>query len=64
MQKTNVKGFYKTQEGYLINRDTDALNEYKAKKKKDFKINNIEEKMKNLESDIAEIKALLKGLVK
>lgn len=64
MQKTDVKGFYKTQEGYLVNRDTDALSEYKAKKMKDFKINNMEEKMKNLESDLAEIKTLLKGLVK
>lgn len=61
---TEVKGFYKTNEGFLLNTDKAALNEYKAKRLKDMKLNKVEAEISELKNDIAEIKELLRGLVK
>lgn len=62
--KTEVKGFYKTKEGFLINEDKEALAEYKASKMKNIKLNNIEKEMGDLRNELSEIKELLRGLVK
>jgi hypothetical protein len=62
--KTEVQGFYKVKEGYLVNTDQGALKEYKSKKMKDIKLNSIEAEVSSIRNDIEEIKNLLKGLVK
>lgn len=62
-KKTEVKGFYKSGAG-IINKDNLALQEYKAQKARNIKLNSMETKIDRLESDISEIKELLRGLVK
>lgn len=64
MEKTEVPGICKVREGVLINTDNNALIAYKKKKKKTSEINKMQEEMSQLKDDIAEIKALLKGLAK
>lgn len=64
LQKTEAPGFYKPYDGVLINKDNDALAAYKRKKMKESRIDTIFEEMDTLKSDMAEIKELLKGLVK
>lgn len=61
--KTEAKGFYKSGAG-IVNKDLAALQEYKAQRARNNKLNNMESKVNKLESDISEIKELLKGLVK
>lgn len=62
-EKTEVKGFYKSGVG-IINKDNAALLEYKAQKARNNKLNTMETKVNKIESDISEIKELLRGLVK
>lgn len=62
--KTEVPGFYKEAEGVIVNKDNEALKAYKMNKMKNDRINNMEHKVSKMESDISEIKELLKGLVK
>ena len=62
--KTDVHGYYKTTTGAVISKDMEGLAAYKKQKAKNAKLNNMEEKVNKLESDISEIKELLKGLVK
>lgn len=62
--KTEVPGFYKQSEGVVVNKDNTALKAYKLNKMKNDRINNMEDKVSKIESDISEIKELLKGLVK
>ena len=64
MEKTEIPGLCKVGEGVLINTDNNALAAYKKKKIKDAEINKMQEDMVQLKDDIAEIKALLKGLAK
>ena len=64
MKQTEVPGYYKASEGVIVNRDGDSLKAYKLQKMKNAQINSMEEKINKLESDISEIKELLKGLVK
>ena len=70
MKKTEIPGVYKVQEGILVNRDTDALIKYKkkrdAKRRIENQINTLEQKVSKidkLESDLEEIKSLLKKLL-
>lgn len=63
-QKTEAYGFYKTDSGYLINKDTDGLLHYKKQKAQMKKIKDIESDIHGLKSDMQEIKDLLIGLVK
>lgn len=62
--KTDIPGLYKSSEGYLINKDNEALRAYKMKKAKDLKIDFMEKEMSALREDMNEIKQLLRGLVK
>lgn len=64
MQKTEIPGICKVGEGVLINTDRNALAAYKARKEKDRRIKKMEDTMQSLQSDLSEIKNLLKGLVK
>lgn len=64
MQPTEIPGYYKTQEGTIINNDDGALQAYKIQRVKNNRINTIEDDLKNLKNDMQEIKKLLRGLVK
>jgi len=64
MRKTEVEGFYKTTEGFLVNKDNEGLQQYKLNKRKEMRINIMEDKLKSIESNLDEIKEILKGLVK
>ena len=71
MKKTEVPGIYKVSEGILVNRDTEALMKYKKKRESmrrtEQQINTLEQKVSKidkLETDLEEIKSLLKKLVK
>ena len=63
-QKTEYPGIYKSPEGFIINKDNDALQAYKNRKAKEMKIYQVEDELSKMKSDISEIKELLKGLVK
>lgn len=62
-QKTEIPGIYKT-DGYLVNKDNDALQAYKARKLKEVRLEKMEEEFSNIRKDVQEIKELLRGLVK
>lgn len=62
--KTDIPGLYKTSEGFIINKDNEALKAYKVRKQKDAKVTELEHKISSLSEDIAEIKNILKGLNK
>lgn len=62
--KTDVPGIYKNGDGVLINKDNSSLNAYKLQKIHQHRNRKLEEEVKTMKSDIAEIKELLKGLVK
>lgn len=62
--KTEIPGFYKKDNRYLINKDDDGLKIYKKKKNDNKKIKEIETDLLNMKNDIGEIKELLKKMVK
>lgn len=61
---TDRTGIYKIGKGTLINRDTDALNSYKKRKRKMQEIDDLRGNVCELKKDIEEIKQLLKGLTR
>lgn len=63
-RKTDRPGIYRTAEGFLINKDNDALAAYKKRKKKEQAIEKFQDQINELRSDINEIKDLLRGLAK
>jgi hypothetical protein len=62
--KTDLPGVYRTSEGFLINKDNNALNAYKAKRQREKEMDTLKEDVSLLKNDLQEIKELLKGLVK
>lgn len=65
-RKTDIPGIYKSEDGILINKDSQALKAYKERKKREQrldKIVKIENDLLSLKSDMEEIKNLLKGLL-
>lgn len=62
--KTDMPGIYKQNEGVLINKDNEALRAYKHRKLQSKKMQTFEEDLQTLKGDMAEIKELLRGLVK
>lgn len=62
--KTDVAGIYRSPEGYLINKDNNALAAYKAKKQRDKEIDKMKEEVSSLKDDINEIKEMLKKVLK
>ena len=62
--KTDLPGIYKTPEGFLINKDNNALAAYKAKRQREKEMDTLKEGVSSLKNDLQEIKDLLKGLVK
>jgi peptidoglycan hydrolase CwlO-like protein len=63
-RKTDRPGIYRTAEGFLINKDNDALAAYKKRKRKEQSIEKFQDQINELRSDINEIKDLLRGLAK
>jgi hypothetical protein len=70
MKKTEIPGIYKVSEGVLVNKDNEALQKYKKRRdvmrRTERQINTLEEKVSKidkLETDLEEIKSLLKKLV-
>lgn len=57
--KTDVEGIYRTEEGYLINKDNESLKNYKAMKARMARQNNLADKVDRLEQEMSEIKELL-----
>ena len=57
--KTDVQGIYRTEKGYLINKDNEGLQNYRATKARIAKTNALAEKVENLENQMSEIKELL-----
>ena len=62
--KTDLPGIYKTPEGFLINKDNNALAAYKAKRQREKELDALKDDVSSLKDDLQEIKELLKGLVK
>lgn len=62
--KTEVPGIYKVREGVLINTDNDSLSAYKNRKKREHRIDEMQEDIQSLKGDLQEIKDLLRGLAK
>ena len=62
--KTDVDGFYKTPAGAVVCKDNESLNAYKLRKAKNVQLNTMKNDIDQLKTDMAEIKELLKGLVK
>ena len=63
-RRTDKPGIYRSPEGFLINKDNDALNAYKKRKRKEQALESMQEQIDSMKSDLAEIKDLLKGLAK
>lgn len=61
-RKTDRPGLYKTAQGYLINKDNEALAAYKKRKKREQTVEQFQDQLNGLKSDMTEIKELLKGL--
>ena len=63
-EKTEVPGIYKVREGILINKDKEGLLAYKKQKERLKSIDTLQNDMKDLKSEMQEIKEILKGLVR
>lgn len=62
--KTEVPGIYKVREGVLINTDKDSLTAYKNRKRREQRIDEMQDDIQSLKDDLQEIKDLLRGLAK
>lgn len=62
--KTNIPGLYRSEQGYLINKDNEGLAAYKKQKAAARKMSEIETELKSIKDDVTEIKQMLKGLVR
>ena len=60
----SVPGIYKVRDGILINTDNNSLAAYKNKKKRDKRVDEMQEDIQSLKNDLEEIKDLLKGLAR
>lgn len=61
--KTNIPGLYRSEQGYLINKDNDGLAAYKKQKANVRRMNDLDDKVENLAKDLEEIKSLLRNLM-
>lgn len=61
----NYSGLLKdTRSGAVLNNDRKAIEEYHAKKKMLGSARNLQEEVDDIKKDLAEIKELLRGLIK
>lgn len=61
--KTDVSGIYRTDKGYLINKDNEGLMAYKKQKAAAKKIEAVQEELDEIKNDVSEIKEMLKQLL-
>jgi hypothetical protein len=61
--KTDIPGIYRSPEGFLINKDSNALAAYKARKNRDKEIDSMKEDISSLKDDLREIKEMLKKVL-
>ena len=58
--KTEISGIVRdTTNNALLNRDNDALNAYKKIKKKNLELEEMKDKVNNLDKEISDVKSLL-----
>ena len=62
--KTDIPGLYRSPEGFLINKDSNALAAYKARKNRDKELDKVKEEVSSMRDDITEIKEMLKKVLK
>lgn len=62
--KTDIPGIYKSSEGFLINKDNNGLNAYKARKARERELSEMKKEVSELKDDITEIKEMLKKVLK
>lgn len=58
-KKTEVPGMFKVREGIVINKDSEALQAYKKRKRRNQKIDELEQQITELRNDLSEIKNLI-----
>lgn len=63
-RKTEKPGIYRSPEGFLINKDNEALAAYKKRKRKEQTVDLLQNQINEIRSDLDEIKDLLKGLAR
>lgn len=63
-RKTEKPGIYRSPEGFLINKDNEALAAYKKRKRKEQAVDLLQDQINEIRSDLDEIKDLLKGLAR
>jgi ferritin-like protein len=59
--KTDVPGIYKEKEGVLINKDNAGLEQYRHAKKRAKRIDEIDNDLCELKSDMRELKEMIRG---
>ena len=62
--KTDIPGIYRSPEGFLINKDNNALAAYRSRKARDRELDQIKEEFSSMKDDISEIKEMLKKVLK
>jgi len=62
--KTDKPGFYKSTDGFIINKDMKALEAYKKRKARDVDLLNLKQDMVTVKEDMNTIKLLLERLLK
>lgn len=61
--KTDIPGYYKLNESVVINKDDAALAAYKKRKQKERKIDEVQNEVMALKTDVSEIKEMLKQIL-
>lgn len=65
LQKTNISGYMKDDKTRIVvNKNNDQLKQYNAGKKRLLKENSIEDSVKHLQNDIADLKIMINLLLK
>ena len=57
--KTDVNGIYRTDQGYLINKDNESLQNYRTTKARMSQMKTVVNEVEQLKRDMSEIKELL-----
>ena len=61
--KTDVPGIFRSDRGYLINKDNEGLAAYKKQKAAAKKIETVQEEIDEIKNDISDIKEMIKQLL-
>lgn len=62
--KTEIEGIVRdTNNGALLNRDNASLQAYKKLKKKNFELQETQQKVNSLEKEVSEIKAMIREVL-